>query len=131
MNHTTQHVPLKEDIDRYFAHEVLPRSGYGLSSGTLADSLRSPRRRGVNVDVVSIGQSLQTLDVSWLRQDAQRSEGLFQQTANMTDEQRLGSHAKFWVADGQQADVGSANLTEPGFTLGNGITGTRRCGTAD
>jgi len=76
MNHTTQHVPLKEDIDRYFAHEVLPRSGYGLSSGTLADSLRSPRRRGVNVDVVSIGQSLQTLDVSWLRQDAQSTPPL-------------------------------------------------------
>jgi phosphatidylserine/phosphatidylglycerophosphate/cardiolipin synthase-like enzyme len=92
------------------------QSGYGLSSGTLADALRAALRRGVNVDVVSTGQSLQTLDVAWLRQDAQGSLRLFQPKANMTDEQRLGSHAKFCVADGQQAYVGSANLTGPGLS---------------
>ncbi len=90
--------------------------GYGLSSGTLADALRAALRRGVNVDVVSTGQSLQTLDVAWLRQEAQGRLRLFQPKANMTDEQRLGSHAKFCVVDGQQAYVGSANLTGPGLS---------------
>ncbi|MGB3204725.1 MAG: phospholipase D family protein [Crinalium sp.] len=92
------------------------QSGYGLSSGTLADALRSALRRGVNVDVVSTGHGLQTLDLAWLRQDAQGRLRLFQPQANITDEQRLGSHAKFCVADGQQAYVGSANLTRPGLS---------------
>src|SRR5512136_2264985 len=69
------------------------QAGYGLSEGVLADALRSALRRGVSVDVVSTGQSLQTLDVAWLRQDAQGRLQLFQPKANMTDEQRLGSHA--------------------------------------
>lgn len=40
----------------------------------------------------------------------------FNPKANMTDEQRLGSHAKFCVADGQWAYVGSTNLTGPGLS---------------
>jgi phosphatidylserine/phosphatidylglycerophosphate/cardiolipin synthase-like enzyme len=35
---------------------------------------------------------------------------------NVMDEQRLGSHAKFCVADGKSAYVGSANLTAPGLS---------------
>jgi phosphatidylserine/phosphatidylglycerophosphate/cardiolipin synthase-like enzyme len=40
---------------------------------------------------------------------------LFRPAANVIDEERLGSHAKFCVADGESAYVGSANLTGPGL----------------
>jgi phosphatidylserine/phosphatidylglycerophosphate/cardiolipin synthase-like enzyme len=91
------------------------QAGYGLSSGTLADALQAALRRGVNVDVVGTGQSLQTLDTTWLSQNAQGRLRLFQPKENMADAQRLGSHAKFCVADGMSAYVGSANLTAPGL----------------
>ena len=91
------------------------QAGYGLSSGTLADALRAALQRGVNVDVVDTGQGLQTLDAIWLSQNAQGRLRLFQPKENMADAQRLGSHAKFCVADGLSAYVGSANLTGPGL----------------
>lgn len=91
------------------------QAGYGLSSGTLADALQAALQRGVNVDVVGTGQGLQTLDTTWLSQNAQGRLRLFQPKENMTDAQRLGSHAKFCVADGTAAYVGSANLTAPGL----------------
>jgi hypothetical protein len=59
--------------------------------------------------------SLQTLDTTWLSQNAQGHLRLFQPKENMEDAQRLGSHAKFCVADGLSAYVGSANLTAPGL----------------
>lgn len=37
------------------------QKGYGLSSGVLADSVRSAFNRGVGVEVVSTGQSLTTI----------------------------------------------------------------------
>lgn len=93
------------------------QAGYGLSSGILADALQAALQRGVNVDVdvVGTGQGLQTLDTTWLSQNAQGRLPLFQPKENMADAQRLGSHAKFCVADGLSAYVGSANLTAPGL----------------
>jgi phosphatidylserine/phosphatidylglycerophosphate/cardiolipin synthase-like enzyme len=90
--------------------------GYGLSSGPMADALRAALIRSVNVDVVSIKRSLVTVDVESLRQDAPGTLRLFCPKANITDEMRLGSHAKFCVVDGQRAYVGSANLTGPGLS---------------
>jgi phosphatidylserine/phosphatidylglycerophosphate/cardiolipin synthase-like enzyme len=78
-------------------------------------TLRAALQRGVNVDVVGTGQGLQTLDTTWLSQNAQGRLRLFQPKENMADAQRLGSHAKFCVADGRSAYVGSANLTAPGL----------------
>lgn len=92
------------------------QQGYGLSSGPMADALRAALRRGISVDVVSTGRSLDTVDTAWLRQDAQGTLRLFRPAANVTDEMRLGSHAKFCVADGRRAYVGSANLTGPGLS---------------
>ncbi len=89
--------------------------GYGLSSGTLAEALQAALQRGVNVDVVGTGQGLQTLDTTWLSQSAIGCLRLFRPKENMEDAQRLGSHAKFCVADGLSAYVGSANLTAPGL----------------
>jgi phosphatidylserine/phosphatidylglycerophosphate/cardiolipin synthase-like enzyme len=92
------------------------QAGYGLSRGALADALRAALQRGVNIDVVSTGRSLQTLDMDSLRKDVRGNLRLFQPKANITDEYRLGSHAKFCIADGERAYVGSANLTGPGLS---------------
>ncbi len=91
------------------------QSGYGLSAGPLADALQFAVRRGVNIDIVGSGEGLQTIDMSWLGLDVQGVVRLFQPRANQADKQRLGSHAKFCVADGASAYIGSANLTGPGL----------------
>lgn len=89
--------------------------GYGLSSGPIADALRSALSRGVNVDIVGTGRGLQSLDTAWLSENAQGYLRLFQPSANIENENILGSHAKFCVVDGVAAYVGSANLTGPGL----------------
>lgn len=90
--------------------------GYGVSGGPLADALRAALKRGVDVDVVSTARGLRTLDVARLRRQVKGHLRLFRPQANLVDEQRLGSHAKFCIADGQKAYIGSANLTGPGLT---------------
>ncbi len=92
------------------------QSGYGLSSGALADALRSALRRGVDFDIMSTGQSLQTIERVGLLEDARGRLRFFQAAAHIADDQQLGSHAKFCVADGEVAYVGSANLTGRGLT---------------
>lgn len=92
------------------------QTGHGISSGILADALRSTLRRGVNVDVLSTGQSLQTIDRTQLMVDARGRLRFFQAAAHLADDQQLGSHAKFCVADDELAYVGSANLTGRGLT---------------
>jgi phosphatidylserine/phosphatidylglycerophosphate/cardiolipin synthase-like enzyme len=92
------------------------QSGYGLSSGTLADALRSALQRGVNVDILSTGQSLQTIDQGHLMRNSKGRLRFFRAAAHIEDCQHLGSHAKFCVADSERAYVGSANLTGPGLT---------------
>lgn len=90
--------------------------GQGISGGLLATTLQAALRRGVNVDIVSTGQGLQMLNTQQLRQGAKGSLRLFQPQANVTQPQRLGSHAKFCVVDGEQGYVGSANFTGPGLS---------------
>lgn len=92
------------------------QQGYGLSNGPMAVALRAALTRGINVDVVSTRRSLETVDVASLRQGVQGILRLFCPAANVADEARLGSHAKFCVADGRSAYVGSANLTGPGLS---------------
>jgi phosphatidylserine/phosphatidylglycerophosphate/cardiolipin synthase-like enzyme len=92
------------------------QAGYGLSGGALADALKAALQRGVNVDIVGTGKGLQTLDLVSLQQNAQGNLRLFQPKENITDEARLGSHAKFCIADNEKAYVGSANLTGPGLS---------------
>lgn len=90
--------------------------GYGLSSGSIADATKAALQRGVNVEVMSTGRSLGNIDRAWLTQQAEGSLRLFRPAANIEDKERLGSHAKFCVADGQTAYIGSANLTGPGLS---------------
>lgn len=92
------------------------QAGYGLSDGPLAYALRAALNRGVDVDIVSTKLGLQVLNATDLRQGARGKLRLFRHQANIEDEQNLGSHAKFCIADGEQAYVGSANLTGPGLS---------------
>ena len=65
---------------------------------------------------MSTGRSLGNIDRGWLTQQAKGALRLFRPAANIADEERLGSHAKFCVADRQSAYIGSANLTGPGLS---------------
>lgn len=90
--------------------------GYGLSDGPLAYALQAALQRGINVDVVSTKHGLQTLSTLYSQQSMLGKLRLYRHRTNIEDEQRLGSHAKFCLADGEQAYVGSANLTGPGLS---------------
>jgi phosphatidylserine/phosphatidylglycerophosphate/cardiolipin synthase-like enzyme len=70
----------------------------------------------VDVDVLSTGHGLQAIDQAYLMQYARGKLRLFLPAANLADDQQLGSHAKFCVADGKLAYVGSANLTGRGLS---------------
>jgi phosphatidylserine/phosphatidylglycerophosphate/cardiolipin synthase-like enzyme len=107
---------LAQSKERVVISAPFLQQGYGLSSGPMATALHAALKRGVTVDVVSTRRSLDTLNVDALRQEAQGRLRLFCPAANVTDETRLGSHAKFCVVDGQRAYVGSANLTGPGLS---------------
>lgn len=87
-----------------------------LADGILAIAARSALRHGVCVDVLSTGPSLQAIERDRLVQDTAGKLKLFRPSANLINEQKLGSHAKFCVADGESAYVGSANLTGPGLS---------------
>lgn len=87
-----------------------------LESGPLAEALRAALRRGVNVDLVSTGSSLEALALDDLRREARGRLRLFQPRVNVEDERRLGLHAKFCLADERHAYIGSANLTLPGLS---------------
>ncbi|MBX7213995.1 MAG: phospholipase D family protein [Thermoflexales bacterium] len=87
-----------------------------LADGVLADVLQGALRRGVKVDVLSTGAGLMAFDRTQLLPRAQGQLRFYRPAANVVYDQRLGSHAKFCVADGESAYVGSANLTSPGLT---------------
>lgn len=87
-----------------------------LMAGPLAEALQAALLRDVQIDIVSTGQSLQLLRrVDWLNSSHQNVR-FFQPKTNIKQEQRLGSHAKFCIADEASAYVGSANLTGPGLS---------------
>jgi phosphatidylserine/phosphatidylglycerophosphate/cardiolipin synthase-like enzyme len=68
------------------------------------------------VDVVGTGGGLRAVDAERLRRTARRQFHLFQPHANIEDEGRLGSHAKFCLADDWHAYLGSATLTGSGLS---------------
>lgn len=87
-----------------------------LIEGPLAEALQAALLRGVGIDIVSTSQSLQSLRrVDWLN-SSHHNVRFFQAKTNVEQEQRLGSHAKFCIADETSVYVGSANLTGPGLS---------------
>jgi phosphatidylserine/phosphatidylglycerophosphate/cardiolipin synthase-like enzyme len=103
------------------------QAGYGLAEGPIRVPLGAALARGVNVNVIATGEGLSRLNTRELRQGARGRLRLFRSAENLRDERRLGSHAKFCIADRSAAYVGSANLTGPGLSghveLGLLVTG--------
>jgi phosphatidylserine/phosphatidylglycerophosphate/cardiolipin synthase-like enzyme len=95
---------------------VQPNSSF--VNGLLVDALRGALQRRVRMDIVSTGSSLEALDTEALQHIAWGQLRFFRPRPNVEDGSRLGSHAKFCIADKQHAYIGSANLTTPGL-VGN------------
>ena len=102
--------------DRLVVAAPFFQPGAGLSSGVLNTALKSALKRGVRIDLVSTGQSLLTIDVGGLRRVSTGLLRMLRPVMNVVDQRALGSHAKFCVADGAAAYVGSANLTGPAMS---------------
>lgn len=86
-----------------------------LSKEPLAGALKEALRRGVGVEIASTRQGLDNLNRAELKSVARNYIRYFQASAGYPNSSSIGFHAKFCVADGQRAYVGSANLTKPGI----------------
>ena len=86
-----------------------------LHAEPLASALRSALERGVRIEIISTGASLANLRLGHLRRVAGSRLRTFQPLGNSEDARALGSHAKFCLADGKSAYVGSANFTHMGI----------------
>lgn len=102
--------------DRLIISAPFLQPGTGISAGVLNAALRAALQRGVSVELVTTGQSLSGLDIASFRRAATGHLRISRPTTNVLDPKILGSHAKFCVADGDAAYIGSANLTGPGLT---------------
>lgn len=87
----------------------------GLLAEPLATALRAALGRGVHVDIVSTSTSFAGLPLLELRREAGSRLRTYQARGNAEDARSLGSHAKFCLADGRLAYVGSANITRMGI----------------
>lgn len=87
----------------------------GLSRPPLSDALDAALARQVHIHIASTGTSLQSLNMGNRLQAYGSQIHFYQPQTNIADPQQLGSHAKFCLADGEQAYIGSANLTQPGL----------------
>ncbi len=101
--------------DRLIISAPFLQPAAGISTGVLNAALKAALKRGVQVEIVTTGQSLAGLDVAALKSVAKGNLKISQPTANVMDAKVLGSHAKFCVSDGAAAYIGSANLTGPGL----------------
>jgi phosphatidylserine/phosphatidylglycerophosphate/cardiolipin synthase-like enzyme len=80
----------------------------------LINALVGALKRSVQVNVVSTGSGLDAFNIGVIR-NGFRNIHYFQPKANIENDKQLGSHAKFCLADGQHAYIGSANLTGHGL----------------
>lgn len=68
-------------------------------------------KRHVELSIVTTGESLDSFaNIAWILANQARVH-FFRPKSNIDVEHHLGSHAKFCIADGQIAYIGSANLT--------------------
>jgi len=86
-------------------------AGALLDDKNLQAALRGALERGVRIDLISTHQSLHGMDLRTVRAAGLGRLQVFQPRANQEVQGVLGSHAKFYVADGKSAYLGSANLT--------------------
>jgi len=81
----------------------------------LDGALREALRRGVGVEIASTKEGLDNLNRTELFNIAKNYVRFFRVADDYPNVSTIGFHAKFCVADGQSAYVGSANLTRPGI----------------
>lgn len=83
-----------------------------LGQGILQNALQhAVEKRHVELNIVTTGESLDSFtNITWIMANRARVH-FFCPKGNVDIEQNLGSHAKFCIADGQIAYIGSANLT--------------------
>ncbi len=86
-----------------------------LGNSLLVMSLGAALKRGVRIDVVSTGSGLEGWRAGGLESLGQGRMRGFRPAANIANERQMGSHAKFCLADGLHAYIGSANLTAGGL----------------
>ena len=87
----------------------------GLSEGPVAMALAAALARGISVDIVGTREGLGTLDVARLTRSSAGTLTLWEPSEHEEHPEKLGSHAKFCIADDAAAYVGSANFTGPGL----------------
>jgi len=87
----------------------------GIDRGPMSVAVLAALRRGVDVQILSTGKSLETIDVESLRETGGRLT-LLRPQLNLENERSIGAHAKLCVADWQTAYIGSANFTGPGLS---------------
>lgn len=78
------------------------------------NALKSALKRGIRLHIVSTGIGLEGFITS-LCDENESNIHLFQPKRNIENTNQIGSHAKFCIADGKHAYIGSANLTDPGL----------------
>lgn len=88
---------------------------HGNVYGIVFDAVHSALLRGVSVDFLSTKSGIKSIKANGLIPGSYNRLQLYQTSANLNNEQMLGSHAKICVADSESAYVGSANLTSPGL----------------
>ena len=81
----------------------------------MSDALLAALDRGVEVQILSTGTSLETIDVLRSHGAAGRLM-LLRPQLNIQHDRVLGAHAKFCAADWESAYIGSANFTGPGLS---------------
>ena len=86
-----------------------------LEDTNLATALCGALERGIHIDLVSTCESLRKVNLQSLRGCGPGRLRLFQPAANYETMAVLGSHAKFYIADGVRIYVGSANLSYLGL----------------
>jgi phosphatidylserine/phosphatidylglycerophosphate/cardiolipin synthase-like enzyme len=77
-------------------------------------SLKSALQRGIQLHIISTDAGLKGF-IKSLCDENQEKIHFFQPKRNVEDNNQLGSHAKFCIADGKHAYIGSANLTGSGL----------------
>lgn len=80
--------------------------------GILQDALQhAVEKRQVQLSIVTTGESLDNFtNIPWIMANQTRIQYFCPKT-NIDNDHFLGSHAKFCIADGKTAYLGSANLT--------------------
>lgn len=102
--------------DRIMISAPFIQPTYWAVGNILAEALYDSAERGVNIYVLSTGEGIQALIQNPKLNSVSNKLKFFQPCIGLSGDNRIGSHAKLCVADGQFAYVGSANLTTPGLT---------------